>query len=223
MALITIPFVFSVGNTIISSQHNSNFNTIANDYNGNIIDANIASNAAIAYVKLVLSNSIKITDLSATGTPSSTTFLRGDNSWAVIPFNSPILAAHCASTQSIPQTTFTQRTSFTVDLDSGSYFSSDTYTPLIAGWYHVTYMDAIVNPGGNSERLAVYKNGSLYATAESPISSASPSNTSMIVDTFIQMNGSTDNLKFYIYNASGGGNQNALGQGYCFVSIRRVF
>lgn len=46
-----------------------------------IVNADINSSAAIAKSKLNLTGSIAIADLSATGTPSSTTFLRGDNTW----------------------------------------------------------------------------------------------------------------------------------------------
>ena len=49
---------------------------------GAISNTNVSSSAAIAYSKLNLGSSIALTDLSATGTPSSTTFLRGDNTWA---------------------------------------------------------------------------------------------------------------------------------------------
>jgi hypothetical protein len=63
MALVTLPYVFSVGTTIISAQHNSNFSTIYNDYNGNITNANIASAAAIGYTKLALYGTIKQSDL----------------------------------------------------------------------------------------------------------------------------------------------------------------
>ena len=52
MGLISKPFTFSTGATIIASQHNSNFDTIFSDYNGNISDANIVANAAIANNKL---------------------------------------------------------------------------------------------------------------------------------------------------------------------------
>lgn len=55
MSTITIPNSFSAGTTIQSSQVNANFNVIANDYNGNIANANIASGAAIASTKLNLS------------------------------------------------------------------------------------------------------------------------------------------------------------------------
>ena len=71
MSLISIQYVFSTGATIISSQHNTNFSVIYNDYNGNITDANIAANAGIEYTKLALSNSIKQSDLTSTFNSSS--------------------------------------------------------------------------------------------------------------------------------------------------------
>ena len=49
---------------------------------GTIVNADINSSAAIAYSKLSLANSVALTDLSATGTKDSTTFLRGDNTFA---------------------------------------------------------------------------------------------------------------------------------------------
>lgn len=52
MALIVKPFTFTVGAVIVASQHNSDFDTIYSDYNGNITDANIASGAAITDTKL---------------------------------------------------------------------------------------------------------------------------------------------------------------------------
>lgn len=56
MGLISKSFTFSAGATIIASEHNDNFDTIYNDYNGNITNANIASNASIANTKLDLTN-----------------------------------------------------------------------------------------------------------------------------------------------------------------------
>lgn len=52
MALITKPNTFASGTTIISAYVNSNFDTMYNDYNGNITNANIAPGAAIALSKL---------------------------------------------------------------------------------------------------------------------------------------------------------------------------
>lgn len=65
MSLISIPYTFSAGAVIIASQHNSNFSTIATDYNGNIDNNNISASAAISYSKLNLSNSILNADINS--------------------------------------------------------------------------------------------------------------------------------------------------------------
>lgn len=52
MTIITKPNTFTPGATILSSEHNSNFDTVYDDYNGNITNANIKSTAAIADTKL---------------------------------------------------------------------------------------------------------------------------------------------------------------------------
>jgi hypothetical protein len=44
MSIIIKPFTFSAGATIVASEHNSNFNTIYNDYNGSISSVNFMSN-----------------------------------------------------------------------------------------------------------------------------------------------------------------------------------
>ena len=52
MSLVSKPNTFSAGATIVASEHNANFDTLYNDYNGNITNANIAAAAAIADTKL---------------------------------------------------------------------------------------------------------------------------------------------------------------------------
>jgi len=52
MALISKPNTFSAGNTIVASEHNSNFDTIYNEFNGSISNANISNTAAIVDSKL---------------------------------------------------------------------------------------------------------------------------------------------------------------------------
>lgn len=66
MALLSVPYTFTVGAVIVAAQHNSNFQTIYNDYSGNIQDVNIASNAGIEYSKLSLNNSILADDIKST-------------------------------------------------------------------------------------------------------------------------------------------------------------
>lgn len=98
MSVISKPYTFSAGATIIASEHNSNFDTIYNEFNGNITNSNIASGAAIVDTKLAqITTASKvsgaaITSLSslpsgagvvpianlATGTPDGTKFIRDD-------------------------------------------------------------------------------------------------------------------------------------------------
>ena len=56
MSTITKPNTFTAGTTIRAAQVNSNFDTIYNDYNGNITNANIKSDAAIVGSKLNLTS-----------------------------------------------------------------------------------------------------------------------------------------------------------------------
>lgn len=52
MSLVTKPYTFTAGAVIVAAEHNSNFDTIYNDYNGNIDNDNIKSSAAIEDSKL---------------------------------------------------------------------------------------------------------------------------------------------------------------------------
>lgn len=52
MAIVTKPNTFTSGTTIIAAQVNSNFDTLYNDYNGNITNANISGSANISDTKL---------------------------------------------------------------------------------------------------------------------------------------------------------------------------
>ena len=62
MATITKNNTFTAGATILAAEHNANFDTIYNDYNGNVTNANVAAAAAIAYSKLNLAASITAAD-----------------------------------------------------------------------------------------------------------------------------------------------------------------
>lgn len=71
MALVNKPNTFTAGATIIAAQHNSNFDTIYNDYNGNITDANLATNAAITDTKLAqITTASKVSGTAITGLAS---------------------------------------------------------------------------------------------------------------------------------------------------------
>ena len=137
----------------------------------------------------------------------------------------PLLTVHATGTQTIVGNTHTTRTFNTVDKDSGGYWTANTYTPLIAGWYLVTYTDAIsIGSSGSLAGVEIYKNGSLSNGFYWTVTGSDNVNTrSGTVTNIIQMNGTTDSITFVVYNGNGGFNMTAYGTGYNFASIVRVF
>ena len=72
MGTVTKTFEFSSGATIFASEHNSNFDTIYNEFNGNISNTNIDAAAAIANSKLNLASIAQAVDFQGAVDISST-------------------------------------------------------------------------------------------------------------------------------------------------------
>ena len=82
-------------------------------------------------------SSVSLAKLSATGTKDATTFLRGDNSFASAGVNPSSIAfhAHANANQSIPTSSYTTVTLPNEKVDTGSDFSSNTFTVPTTGFY----------------------------------------------------------------------------------------
>ena len=93
--------------------------TSAKLLDGTITNSDISTTAAIAYSKLNLSGSIALTDLSATGTKSSSTYLRGDGTWATVSGGAPSGSAGGDLTGTYPNPTLA-----TSGVTSGTYGSA---------------------------------------------------------------------------------------------------
>jgi len=71
-ALISKTYTFSAGSTIVAAEHNTNNDTIYNEFNGNIDNANIKSGAAIADTKLAsISTAGKVSGAALTSLSST--------------------------------------------------------------------------------------------------------------------------------------------------------
>ena len=71
IALVTKPYTFSAGGTIIAAEHNSNFDVLYALVNGNIDNANIKSSAGIVDTKLAqITTASKVSGASFTGLAS---------------------------------------------------------------------------------------------------------------------------------------------------------
>ena len=95
------------------------------------------------------------------GTASSSTFLRGDQTYAAAGFSITGASACQSGTQSIPDSTFTKVTLGTEKFDTNSEFSSSRFTASAAGTYLVSG-SVLENgeAGANVQHFAtIYKNG----------------------------------------------------------------
>jgi hypothetical protein len=84
--------------------------------------------SAITSAKIA-NGTIALADLSATGTASSSTYLRGDNSWASAGgANTPAFFVKASTTQNIAYNTETKLTFGTELIDTDNAFASNTFT-----------------------------------------------------------------------------------------------
>ncbi len=84
MGTITKPNTFTAGASIVASEHNDNFDTIYNEFNGNIVNVNIGSAAAIADTKLAQitsANKVNFTALTVTSEAEGDIMYRDSSGW----------------------------------------------------------------------------------------------------------------------------------------------
>lgn len=85
MSTLVKPFTFSAGATIRASEHNNCFDTLFNDFNGNITNVNFSATASISDTQLsVITTSSKVNFSALTTTNQATgdlMFYSGTNLW----------------------------------------------------------------------------------------------------------------------------------------------
>jgi hypothetical protein len=156
-------------------------------------------------------NTVSLAKLTATGTKDSTTFLRGDNTFAVPAggANTPAFQAYTTAYQSVTENTATKLSFATEDFDTNSNYDNSTnyrFTPTTSGKYFV-YAKAISDPSNyKNERdsnLFIYKNGSNISSIYSNImtgdnaSAEGATNSTHNITAVVDMNGSSDYLEVY--------------------------
>lgn len=121
-----------------------------------IVNADINSSAAIAKSKLNLTGTIAIADLSATGTPSSTTFLRGDNTWG----SAGATAGQVI--QVVTATDSTQRSTTSTSFVTGSNTLSVSITPSATAnkIFVIASVATMSNNNDNETILTIYRGAS---------------------------------------------------------------
>jgi hypothetical protein len=155
----------------------------------------------------IANSTIALAKLSATGTPSASTFLRGDNSWvAAGGANTPAFSAYSASGQSFNQDTHTVAQFDTELFDTNSCYDTSTYkfTPNVSGKY-VIGSDFMIDKDAAELKVAllrIRKNGSTIKEVRIDIRNSTGKQFGPNVITLASANGSTDYFDVTIYSDS---------------------
>ena len=114
--------------------------------------------------------------------------------------NTPCFWVAKNATQSIAGDTQVQLTFEEELLDSAGAFASSTFTPQVAGYYFI-YAQARFNSNDDADqwKIELYKNG----TSVNIGSTVTRTQQTAQVSGLIQLNGSSDNVKFYVYHNLG--------------------
>jgi len=112
--------------------------------------------------------------------------------------NGPAFYAYPSSSQSISAGTFTKINLQTEIFDTNSNFASSRFTPTVAGYYQIgggVYFSTV----GSTTFCSFFKNGSIVTRGTQGALNDSTGTT------LVYLNGSTDYMELYAYNASASG------------------
>ena len=149
-------------------------------------------------------DAVAVAELSATGTASSSTFLRGDNAWAAAGTTQvSFYAKPSGGAQSISAGTYTKITYANEIIDTHSAYdtTNSRFTPTIAGYYLFVARASVNNAAASDYYMGVfYKNGSQYDRG----GNCKPDNdyNALTGSCIMYMNGSSDYVEHYVLTQS---------------------
>jgi hypothetical protein len=109
--------------------------------------------------------------------------------------NGPAFRAYASSTTAIPNGVSTKVNLATEDFDTGSYFASSRFTPLVAGYYMITGSVDFISTT-SIVFAVIHKNG-----VQNSIGGVG--DRSSQVSDLIYLNGTTDYVELFAYQSSG--------------------
>ena len=177
---------------------------------GSVLDLGVPSDSTVSLAKL-----------TATGTKSSSTFLRGDNTFASAgESNTPAFQAVRTSSQNFSHETET-KAQFDVETfdTAGAYDNSTNYrfTPQTAGKYYVytrCQIDAQAASNLKNAAASIYKNGSTHLQSEMNEADNQAQNINVSVHGVVDMNGSSDYVEVYVYGSDESGSPRLKGSSF---------
>jgi hypothetical protein len=120
--------------------------------------------------------------------------------------STPVFFAYMANTQTITAATNTKVNLDTKLFDTASWFNTSTnrYTPLVAGYYQVSFgLYGNVDTSTPSIRAYLYKNGTYYVSGSWIYNPSSQSDDVSTGSGLVYLNGSTDYIELYAYIQGG--------------------
>ena len=167
-------------------------------------------------------NTVSLAKLTATGTKSSSTFLRGDNTFASAGgVMTPAFESYDESIQTFSDETWTKLDVATENFDTNNNFDNSTmrFTPTVSGKYFV-YAKSDCDASGyldlRSAEIVFYKNGTIATYTKSRFMQGNTSSdggtvASPFISAIFDLNGSSDYVEVYAYiNAHDNSNVSAM-------------
>ena len=174
---------------------------------GSVLNVGTVSDGTVTTAKLA-DSSVTLAKLTATGTKDATTFLRGDNTFAVAGgANTPAFFVKRSSNQTVAVSTHVLVQFNSEDFDTDNCFDSTTnyrFTPTVSGKYFLEAFQYSTYGGTApvNEYVRIRKNGTNIA--ESSARGNPHGYGSFSVATIASANGSTDYFDVTIYGDASG-------------------
>ena len=125
--------------------------------------------------------------------------------------NTPAFEAYgSGSTQTVSDNVVTKITVYNTELyDSNNNYSSNRFTPTVAGKYYI-YASAYWSTGTANDyhdgQLSIYKNGNNYSSINNNWNASGGNARAEYVGAVVDMNGSTDYVEIYMFQNTNSGN-----------------
>ena len=189
-----------------------NFYLYQEEYSLNRIIVNPSGSVGIGVLepqtKLHVDGTITATTFSGSATSVNDAAITQSKLAPNVVGNGPAFRVHQVGTaSSIANNTYTKIAFSTEGFDTNNNFSDSKFTPSAAGYYLI--QGTIVYETSSAKALAaIYKNGVIYSSG----SQADGNATRASVSDLVYMNGSTDYVELYAYQASGVSRSSATGE-----------
>ena len=126
--------------------------------------------------------------------------------------NMPAFSVYASSATSTATATFTRLVFATEEFDTNNNFASNRFTPTVEGYYQI---NGATSASATTTIVAVFKNGTEYKRG---IQSLGGTLSEVNVSTLVYLNGSTDYVELYWYQASGSTQNSAIGSALSYFN-----